>query len=204
MADDTAEVDPDEKGNGKADKPEPPPHHEDTWSETTHTVTIGGEAVEYTARAGHLVLKDEEGKKQASFFSISYVRNDVENRRERPVVFAFNGGPGSSSVWLHLGAFGPRRVVLEADGMAVAPPGRLVDNDHSILDLADLVFIDPVSTGYSRAIPEDEAKTFHHFKKDVESVGGCGWHATTAGDHPSTSPASPTPRRDPPASPVTC
>ncbi len=152
-------------------KPEPPPHHEDVFAETTHTVTIDGQTIEYTATAGHMVIKEEEGKKQASFFSISYVRNDVTDRRHRPVVFSFNGGPGSSSVWLHLGAFGPRRVVLQDDGMPLRPPGRLTDNEHSILDIADLVFIDPVSTGYSRAIPEEEAKEFHHFKRDLESVG---------------------------------
>lgn len=164
MAEDTAS-----EKNGK--KPEPPPHHEDTFSETTHTVTIAGQTIDYTATAGHMVVKEEEGKKQASFFSVSYVRNDVEDRRNRPVIFSFNGGPGSSSVWLHLGAFGPRRVVLENDGMPVRPPGRLIDNVYGILDVADLVFIDPVSTGYSRAIPEEEAKNFHHFTKDLESVG---------------------------------
>lgn len=162
-----------QEGSGKesTETPQPPPHHEDTSTETTHTVAVGGETIEYTATAGHLVLKDEEGKKQASFFSISYVRNDVRDRRSRPVVFSFNGGPGSSSVWLHLGAFGPRRVRLEAAGWPLPPPGRLVDNEHSLLDIADLVFIDPVSTGYSRAIPEEEAKSYHHFKKDLESVG---------------------------------
>ncbi len=162
----------DETKNEKdEEKPEPPPHHEDTFSETTHTVAIDGQTIEYTATAGHMVVKEEEGKKQASFFSVSYIRNDVEDRRARPVIFSFNGGPGSSSVWLHLGALGPRRVVLREDGMPVAPPGRLVDNEHSILDVADLVFIDPISTGYSRAIPEEDAKNFHHFTKDLESVG---------------------------------
>lgn len=155
----------------EASPPEPPPHHEDTSSETTHTATIGGTTVEYTATAGHLVVKEEEGKKLASVFSISYVRNDVDDPRDRPVVFSFNGGPGSSSVWLHLGLFGPRRVKLADDGMPVPSPGRLVDNEHSLLDIADLVFIDPVSTGYSRAIPEEEAKSYHHFTKDLELVG---------------------------------
>jgi carboxypeptidase C (cathepsin A) len=86
-------------------------------------------------------------------------------------VFAFNGGPGSSSVWLHLGAFGPRRVELDDDGLAGPPPGRLVPNADSILDVADLVFIDPVGTGYSRAIPHEEQKKYAHFKRDIESVG---------------------------------
>ncbi len=184
MADDAATKDdaptpaagtPDGAPKGKEEKPAealpPPPHHEDVVSETAHTVTIGGKRVAYTARAGHLVLKEEEGKKQASFFSIAYVRSGVKDTSTRPVVFSFNGGPGSSSVWLHLGAFGPRRVELGPQGEPLPAPGRLVDNEHSLLDVADLVFIDPVSTGYSRAIPEEEAKQYHHFRRDIESVG---------------------------------
>ena len=149
----------------------PPEHHEDATVSTEHTIRIADVDVSYTATAGRLVLAAEEGKKQASFFYISYERNDVADATIRPIVFAFNGGPGSSSVWLHLGVYGPRRVVMSDDGMAVAPPGRLVDNEHSILDVTDVVFVDPVSTGFSRAIPEDDAKDFHGFKKDIESVG---------------------------------
>ncbi len=149
----------------------PPPHHEEISTETTHTVTIAGEEVEYTATAGRMLLTEEEGKKKASFFFVAYTRNEVEDLSTRPLVFAFNGGPGSSSVWLHLGALGPRRVLLDEEGMPYPPPGRLVDNEHSLLDVADLVFIDPVGTGFSRAIPKEEAKDFHHFKKDIEAVG---------------------------------
>jgi carboxypeptidase C (cathepsin A) len=150
---------------------EPPEHHEEGVAETTHEVVINGETVEYTAAAGRMIMREEEGKKRASFFFTSYTRNDVEDPSTRPLVFSFNGGPGSSSVWLHLGAFGPRRVMMDDDGFRVRPPGRLVENEHSILDVADLVFIDPVGTGFSRAIPNTEAKEFHHFKKDIHSVG---------------------------------
>jgi len=149
----------------------PPPHHEEISTETLHTVEIDGRAVEYTATAGRLLLKEEEGKKKASFFFVSYTKKDVSDPSDRPVVFAFNGGPGSSSVWLHLGLLGPRRVLMDNNGMPYPPPGRLVDNGHSLLDVADLVFIDPVGTGFSRAIPNEEAKGFHHFKKDIEAVG---------------------------------
>ena len=149
----------------------PPPHHEEEFSETTHSVVIGGEPVEYTATTGRMLLRDEDGKKKASFFYIAYTRDNVDSTADRPITFAFNGGPGSSSVWLHLGAFGPRRAELQNDGMPLPPPGRLVDNQHSILDSTDLVFIDPVGTGFSRAIPGDEEKDFHHFKKDIEAVG---------------------------------
>jgi carboxypeptidase C (cathepsin A) len=156
------------------DKPDvtpPPPHHEEISTETTHSVKINGKLVPYTASAGRLILTEEEGKKKASFFFVAYSRNGIKDVSKRPIVFAFNGGPGSSSVWLHLGALGPRRVHLDDDGMPFPPPGQLVDNEHSILDVTDLVFIDPIGTGFSRAIPRDEGKDFHHFKKDIEAVG---------------------------------
>ncbi len=139
-------------------------------SRTEHTVTIGGQKVSYVANAGMMPLKTEEGKVTANIFFVAYTRpmKDVANR---PITFCFNGGPGSSSVWLHLGAFGPRRVQLTPKGEAPAPPGRLVDNADSILDVTDLVFIDPVSTGYSRATEEKNAKQFHGVEEDIRSVG---------------------------------
>ncbi len=172
MADDVKNTDEkaEEKKEDSKETP-PPPHHEEVATETTHTVSIAGTDVEYTATAGRLLLTEEEGKKKASFFFVAYTRSNVADTAKRPIVFAFNGGPGSSSVWLHLGALGPRRVLMDDDGMPYPPPGRLVDNAHSILDVADLVFIDPVGTGFSRAIPNEEAKDFHHFKKDIEAVG---------------------------------
>ncbi len=171
MTDETAKPD---TATGDAKKPDdlpPPPHHEEGVSETSHTITIGRKKVAYTATAGRTILREEEGKKQASFFSVAYTRDGVEDPSTRPIVFCFNGGPGSSSVWLHLGAFGPRRVLLDENGMPGPPPGSLVDNEHAILDVADIVFIDPVGTGYSRAIPGEEMKQFAHFKRDIESVG---------------------------------
>ena len=102
---------------------------------------------------------------------MAYTRDGVEDKTKRPLTFSFNGGPGSSSVWLHLGLLGPRRVLLDDDGFAYPPPYRLVDNAYSLLDHTDLVFIDPVSTGFSRAVPGEKPKQFHGFKKDIESVG---------------------------------
>jgi carboxypeptidase C (cathepsin A) len=167
--------DPNKSENKTEDKKDgdvpPPPHHEEISHETFHTVEIGGIPVKYSATAGRLILTEEEGKKKASFFFVAYTRSGVKDKSKRPIVFAFNGGPGSSSVWLHLGLFGPRRVLLDYDGMPYRPPGRLTDNEHSLLDVADLVFVDPVGTGFSRAIPGEEAKTYHHFKKDIEAVG---------------------------------
>ncbi len=150
-------------------KPKEPPKEE--ISQTQHTVVVNGEEIRYTATAGTLVLKEDGGDARASIFFIAYTRDGVDDAGSRPLTFSFNGGPGSSSVWLHLGVLGPRRVLLNEDGSAPPPPYRLVDNEFSLLDVTDLVFIDPVSTGYSRAAPDQEAKEFHGFEKDIESVG---------------------------------
>lgn len=151
------------------EKKTPPP--EEKSSRTTHTARIGGVDIKYTATAGTLNLKKEDATPRASIFYIAYTRDDGGDSARRPVTFTFNGGPGSSSVWLHLGAFGPRRVSMGDVGSLAAPPYRMVDNENSILDITDLVFIDPVTTGYSRAIPDDTARQFHGIQEDLESVG---------------------------------
>ncbi len=138
--------------------------------ESKHQVLINGQAIAYTARAGTIALRDAEDKPTASIFYIAYTRSDATNLAERPLTFSFNGGPGSSSVWLHLGVLGPRRVVLQPDGSPVPPPYTLTNNESSLLDVTDLVFIDPVSTGYSRATKPDDARKFHGVREDVASV----------------------------------
>jgi carboxypeptidase C (cathepsin A) len=143
---------------------------EEKHIETDHTVTINGQEVSYKAEAGTILLRDEEDKPTASIFHIAYTREGVKDLAARPITFSFNGGPGSSSVWLHLGMLGPRRVRLAEDGGALPPPYRLVDNEFSLLDTTDLVFIDPVSTGYSRAIPPKDANKFHGLREDAASV----------------------------------
>ncbi|MGZ4808678.1 MAG: S10 family peptidase [Thermoanaerobaculia bacterium] len=143
----------------------------DNISTTSHTITVNGEAIKYTARAGTMIMKDEDGTPRASMFFVAYTRDGADPAK-RPVMFSFNGGPGSSSVWLHMGALGPRRVVYQDDeGHASPPPYRMVDNDSTVLDVADLVFIDPVTTGYSRAIPVKEDQKYHGVEADVQSVG---------------------------------
>ena len=137
---------------GKEDKKPP----EEKVSQTKHTIQIGGKDVKYTATAGTMLLKKEDGTATASIFYIAYIKDDMPDTTKRPLTFAFNGGPGSSSVWLQLGALGPKRVAMDPEGNALPPPYKLVDNEYSILDLTDLVFIDPVSTGFSRAIPEQD------------------------------------------------
>ncbi len=136
-------------------------------------MSINGVEIKYQAAAGTLVMKDEEGKPHATFFYVAYTRltAGVTNPAGRPITFSFNGGPGSSSVWLHLGVLGPRRVFLKEDGGLPPPPFKLVDNDQSLLDVSDLVFIDPVSTGFSRPVPGEDPGKYHGVEQDLSSVG---------------------------------
>jgi len=170
----------DERSSEAIEKAPPP---EDNLVISHHTVTIGAEEISYTVTCGTMVLKEEvegegekagrrEGEKaKAEVFFIAYTRDGVEEQGQRPLTFSFNGGPGSSSVWLHLGALGPKRVQLDDDGFPSPPPYRLVNNESSLLDVTDLVFIDPVSTGYSRVAAGEKAEVFYTFKKDIESIG---------------------------------
>jgi carboxypeptidase C (cathepsin A) len=128
---------------------------------THHRVLVDGKELKYTATAGLLPIKDEKGEVEARIFFMAYTLDEAGPSASRPLMFSFNGGPGSASVWLHLGALGPRRVTITAEPTIPAPPFRLVDNEATWLDRADLVFIDPVGTGFSRAAkPELNAK-FH-------------------------------------------
>jgi carboxypeptidase C (cathepsin A) len=140
-------------------------------SRTQHTITVEGRKLDYTATAGNLLLKDEDGKAKASIFFVAYTKAGAGAPSDRPITFTFNGGPGSSSVWLHLGAFGPKVVRMGEDGQPLPPPYRLVDNEFTLLDQTDLVFIDPVTTGYSRPAPGQNAKQFHGVQEDIQSVG---------------------------------
>ena len=143
---------------------------EERLSRTPHVLTLGGERIAYTAAAGTLILRGDDGAPRAAVFSVAYTRDGVKEPASRPVTFAFNGGPGGAAVWVHLGGFGPRRVDLDAQGFPLPPPARLVDNEDSLLDVTDLVFVDPVSTGYSRPAPGVDAKEFHGFENDINSM----------------------------------
>lgn len=159
----------DEKGSKKdkqkdEDKPPEP-------SITHHSVTIDGKEVAYTATARQLLLEKDGGEDKAYIFFVAYTRDDVEDSDKRPVTFCFNGGPGSSSVWLHLGALGPRRVRLPVDASRSRPPHHVIENPFSMLDKTDLVFIDPVSTGYSRPAKGENKNQFHGYEQDLRSVG---------------------------------
>ena len=166
-------------------------------SVTHHTATIDGKKIAYTATAGQMVMKTDEGDPKANVFFIAYTKDspkkfsrdpqgerDAENSKNgkpksadkhaadpsRPITFCFNGGPGSSSVWLHLGMLGPVRVKLDSDARPLPPPHELIPNEFSLLDVTDLVFIDPVSTGFSRPVKGEDKKQFHGYDEDLRSV----------------------------------
>ena len=150
----------------------------DDLAVTRHEITVDGVPLRYTVTTGRLVLRAERGGGDAEFeghkataevFTVAYTVDGAGP--ERPVTFAFNGGPGSSSVWLHLGLLGPRRVLMGDAGALLPPPYGLADNAQTLLRHSDLVFIDPVSTGFSRAVTGGKPADFHGFTADVESVG---------------------------------
>lgn len=138
---------------------------------TNHSITINNKVIHYKATTGYMLMKDESGKLQASVFFIAYSKERVTDVKTRPITFAFNGGPGSASLWLHMGALGPKRVKMSEEGFPLPQPFEYVDNEHSWLEFTDLVFIDPVSTGYSRPAPGVDKKQFHGVEEDVKSVG---------------------------------
>ena len=139
---------------------------------TQHALTLGGgRLLKYSVTTGLMPLKNEQGETEANVFFMAYVVDRPGGPPKRPLTFSFNGGPGSSSVWLHLGALGPKRVKMLDDGAMPAPPYELVDNEHTWLDLTDLVFIDPVGTGYSRATKPELGKKFWGLQGDLDSVG---------------------------------
>lgn len=149
----------------------PSPVPEETPVITHHSITVGGKELHYTATVGMMPLKNRDGETEARIFFMAYTLDGVNDRQKRPLTFSFNGGPGSASVWLHMGALGPRRVPMNPDGTMPAPPYHLVDNEYTWLDQTDLVFIDPVGTGYSRAVRPEAASRFFSLQGDIESVG---------------------------------
>src|SRR5690606_28414998 len=133
---------------------------------TEHVVTINGQRVPYRATAGHMPVYDEDGKPIASLFHVFYERTDVRDRSTRPLVISFNGGPGSASVWMHIGYTGPRFLNIDDEGYPVQPYG-VRDNPHSILDIADIVYVDPVNTGFSRIVGDANRAQFFGVNEDI-------------------------------------
>ncbi len=155
------------------------PTPQDQLCTTQHSIRIGDKELPYRVTCGTIVLREEaekdgtaEGHRpRATLFFVAYTKEGVDDLSQRPITFSFNGGPGSSSVWLHLGLLGPKRVAMGDAGALTPPPYRLVDNPHTLLEDSDLVFIDPVGTGYSRMLEGEKVREYHGFKRDLESVG---------------------------------
>ena len=154
---------------GPAERPSPSP--EESPVVTKHEIRVGSRTLRYTATTGMMLIKSRDGETEARMFFMAYTLDDAGARGRRPLTFSFNGGPGSASVWLHLGAIGPKRVPMNPDGTMPAPPYQLVDNEFTWLTQTDLVFIDPVGTGYSRAVRPELASKFFGLQGDIESVG---------------------------------
>jgi carboxypeptidase C (cathepsin A) len=154
------------------DKPaEPaPPAPKEEASVTDHNVKIGAQTVPYKATAATILLKNEKEEPTALIYYTAYTRSDTKDISQRPVSFVYNGGPGSASVWLHMGAFGPKRVVTSNAEPTPPPPYKVADNAGSLLDKTDLVFIDPVGTGFSHAVGKAQDKDFWGVDSDVKSL----------------------------------
>lgn len=148
-------------------------------SVTQHSITINGKQVNYTATAGALILKNEKNEAIAFFGYTAYTRDSETDLRKRPVTFAYNGGPGSSSYWLNMGILGPRRVVVNDPENTPPPPYRSEDNINSIIDISDLVMIDPVGTGISHAVGKAKNKDFWGVDQDIKSVSQFIYQYTT-------------------------
>jgi carboxypeptidase C (cathepsin A) len=152
----------------KPAEPTPPPPKEES-STTEHSIKIGGQTISYKAVAQTIMLKNEKEEPQALIYSTSYIRTDSKDPA-RPISFIYNGGPGSASVWLHMGAFGPRRVLTANAESTPPPPYKLQDNAGTLLDKTDMVFIDPVGTGFSHAVGKAQDKDFWGVDQDVKSL----------------------------------
>src|SRR5271170_82648 len=139
-------------------------------SVTDHSIRLGGQTINYKATASTTLLKDDKGEPTALMYSTAYTRSDVKDFSQRPIAFIYNGGPGSASVWLHIGAFGPRRVVTDNATATPPAPYSVVDNNDSLLDKTDMVFIDPVGTGFSHAVGKAQDKDFWGVDPDVKSL----------------------------------
>jgi carboxypeptidase C (cathepsin A) len=155
-------------GEKPAEAAAPPPKEES--SVTDHTIKIGGQTIAYKATAATVLIKNDKDEPTALIYSTAYTRSDVKDMSQRPVSFLYNGGPGSSSVWLHMGSVGQRRVMTINADVTPPAPYKLMDNPECLLDKSDLVFIDPVGTGFSHAVGKAQDKDFWGVDSDVKSL----------------------------------
>src|SRR5215469_14153000 len=156
---------PAEQTRGEGEQHRPPTPEEKT-SVTHHSARIGGQQINYTATAATYVIRADDGTAKATMFYVAYTKEGVQDNSRRPVSFVYNGGPGSGSLFTHMG-MGPKRVALTADGHGMPAPYSIVDNEDSFLDATDLVFIDAISTGYSRPAPGENPTQFHGIIQDA-------------------------------------
>jgi carboxypeptidase C (cathepsin A) len=140
-------------------------------SVTDHSIKVGGQTISYKATMGSIQLKNDAGDATALIFYTAYTKSDVKDMSQRPVAFIYNGGPGSASIWLHMGAFGPRRVITKNADYTPPAPYQVADNANTLLDCTDMVFIDPVGTGFSHAVEKSTNKDFWGVDPDMRSVG---------------------------------
>ena len=143
---------------------------EEKISQTSHAVRLDGREIKYTATAGTLPIRLDNGQVSARMFFVAYTR-DGDDVKTRPVSFLYNGGPGAATIWLHMGSFAPKHVEMAAEGFQPAPPYRLVDNENSLLDVTDMVFVDAVDTGYSRVVAGVNNQQFHGQSGDLRAFG---------------------------------
>ncbi|RPJ20902.1 MAG: hypothetical protein EHM35_18905, partial [Planctomycetaceae bacterium] len=165
----------DEQSESKTHPPAPAVQEENRGhaaqqvSVTDHAIVVDGITINYRATAGYVPVRGESDRVIADMFFAAYERQDATSRgAARPVTFAFNGGPGSSAVWLHMGGVGPKRALLAKDGTALPLLDKLVDNEYTWLEFTDLVFVDPVGSGFSRAAPGVDARQFYEVQRDIE------------------------------------
>jgi len=140
-------------------------------SVTKQQIKIGTQVISYTATAGYMPVKDENDSVKARLFFVAYTKDGGSDPSKRPIMFAYNGGPGSASLWLHMGALGPKRVVMTDEGATLPPPYQYTDNEYTWLDKTDIVFIDPMLTGYTRTVGKNDKSQFTGFDNDVQLVG---------------------------------
>lgn len=140
-------------------------------SVTKHQLRLGTQTISYTATTGYMPVRDENDSIKAKLFFVAYTKDGEPDPGKRPILFAYNGGPGSASLWLHMGALGPKRVVIGDSGDIPAPPYQYVDNEYTWLDKTDIVFIDPMLTGYTRPVGKNDKSQFTGFENDVQFVG---------------------------------
>jgi len=159
MARDTARPMPNEEG---------PPH--EVSSVTEHTIRIGGQTISYKATAATMLLRNDSGAPIGSLYYTAYTKTGVSDLSQRPISFIYNGGPGAASMWLHMGAYGPRRIVTTEAGYTPPAPYQIVDNENTLLDVTDMVFIDPIGTGFSKPVGKGTGRDFWGLDEDARSL----------------------------------